>query len=247
MWGYGLVEKALPFTYNNLNSTWLMTSLAVDCSLCSTLLILVRKRFGRTTIRKKGSPVRRLISSTIQSAALTAVLGFAGAVMSCFPQASTQTADVPLAFIIPLPSLYALALVTTLSARGSRRPVLVQGTILNVRDVVSPEHGHEQTNSVSHDGGGEKGWGAGADTGLGIGRGNKYDGDQDRMDDSDSEIDSETDDEYEVRLEPAFAGLQTTRRPTAGDIAMSTTTEGTTIDDFGLHRDERDQQQVRWA
>lgn len=46
-----------------------------------------------------------------------------------FPQSDIQTANVPLAFTLPLPSLYALSMIVTLSSRQRRTPATVTGTV----------------------------------------------------------------------------------------------------------------------
>ena len=89
--------------------------------------MLVRKRFDS---RSDASPIRRIVAKSVETASYTVCLGLAGAIVGvAFPQNNDQTANVPLAFTLPLPSLYALSMVVTLSSRRPREPALVTGTV----------------------------------------------------------------------------------------------------------------------
>ena len=92
-----------------------------------SLVVLLRKRFD---IRSRASPVRNLVRVSVETASYSTILSVAGAVMSvAFPQSSLRTANVPLAFTLPLPSLYALSMIVTLSSRNGRSPVTVTGAV----------------------------------------------------------------------------------------------------------------------
>ena len=82
--------------------------------------------------------MRNLVRVSVETASYTTLLSLVGGVVSvASSQTDTQTANVPLAFTLPLPSLYALSMIVTLSSRQRRTPATVTGMV-HLPDLFAP-------------------------------------------------------------------------------------------------------------
>ncbi|KAK4052232.1 hypothetical protein OIO90_004454 [Microbotryomycetes sp. JL221] len=114
---YGQEDKALPITFNMSVSVWLFCSMFVDVAVSLALLYNLRSRiagFNPAT----DSLLRALVQTAIRTAAYTAVVSIAGAVVSVsFHEDNLYTTDIQYALWYPLSALYGLSLFTTLYSR----------------------------------------------------------------------------------------------------------------------------------
>lgn len=215
-----------PATKSDLTPCRLWTALAVDTALATTLIILVRRRFAASP--SPSSPIRHLIAKSLETASYTVILGAAGALVGvAFPQSNDRTANVPLAFTLPLPSLYALSMVVTLASRGRREPVLVTGTV-----------------HVTERRGARGGAGQGSDFGMTSGAYGSGGGEKRRMtidDDLDEELDGE-EGVYEEDEADAVEEERVRRARGLVDVRVDGRRESE-----GSSVEEKDTRQLRWA
>ncbi|KAK4050397.1 hypothetical protein OIV83_003467 [Microbotryomycetes sp. JL201] len=105
-------------TFNNCMATFLVCSASVDLAISVTYIVSLRKRiagFNKST----DSALVLIMRLTLRSALYTAVVAIAGAACSlAFDSYTIKTIDVAWAFLLPLPSLYALSMFTTLDVRN---------------------------------------------------------------------------------------------------------------------------------
>ncbi|KAM0793761.1 hypothetical protein ACM66B_001179 [Microbotryomycetes sp. NB124-2] len=105
-------------TFNNCMATFLVCSASVDLAISITYIVSLRKRiagFNKST----DSALVLIMRITLRSALYTAIVAIAGAACSlAFDSYTIKTIDVAWAFFLPLPSLYALSLFTTLDVRN---------------------------------------------------------------------------------------------------------------------------------
>ena len=112
-------------TLNLLGGTFLWLSTFIDGSLSLALFFLLRRHFEHNL-----RSIRSVVRVSFQTALLTSVFSLVGAVSAvAWPQTHVTTANMIIAFSLPLSSLYALSLVVTLASR-KHRPVVVAGTTL---------------------------------------------------------------------------------------------------------------------
>ncbi|KAK4050380.1 hypothetical protein OIV83_003449 [Microbotryomycetes sp. JL201] len=113
----GQEDRALPITFNMSVSIWLFCSMFVDVAVSLALLYNLRSRiagFNPAT----DSLLRALVQTALRTAAYTALVSIAGAVVSVsFHEDDLYTTDVQYALWYPLSSLYGLSLFTTLYSR----------------------------------------------------------------------------------------------------------------------------------
>ena len=118
-----------PFTFSATSAISMWLSAMIDVSLSLALIIAVRQHilgFNRQT----DNALRRLIRTAAMTASFTAVFGtIAASLAVSWTPAEPAGATTFLAFAVPLPSLYALSLLTTLSARKPIRRARSVGSV----------------------------------------------------------------------------------------------------------------------
>ncbi|KAI5476171.1 hypothetical protein MNV49_000332 [Pseudohyphozyma bogoriensis] len=111
-----------PTTTPNLNQCagiWLGSSAGADLIISATFIVLLRKRLMGSG-EKSDTIIRRVCHIAVKSAAYTACFAVPGAILCmCFNPNVVLTADIYYPFFLPLPSLYALSLFTTLNIRDT--------------------------------------------------------------------------------------------------------------------------------
>lgn len=121
---------------------WLIGAAITDSTISLALFFNLRARskaaggFNPTTSKLLGM----LIRTGLQTAAYTAINSIGGAVVSvAFDETNLMTTDVPYAFFLPMSSLYALSLLTTLNSRQKISQQLSKQN--NVTGIVSASAG----------------------------------------------------------------------------------------------------------
>lgn len=118
---YGFYDKLGSFSYNTLAGTWLWCSAGTDLAITTCLILGMRRAilgFNENT----DNAIRRMMRTSMLTASWTALFGVVGALLSVVfpPSSNTTLGDSLFSFEIPLSSLYALSLLTTLD---SRKPI----------------------------------------------------------------------------------------------------------------------------
>lgn len=106
-----------------LSGVWLVLSAACDCSLTTTLFVLLYKRFDGHI-----NWVKSVLSVSIQTAATASVLTLAGASVAFAWPGQLDKGSIVAAFELPLSSLHALSLIVALASRTERTAVVVGST-----------------------------------------------------------------------------------------------------------------------
>ncbi|KAM0787673.1 hypothetical protein ACM66B_003736 [Microbotryomycetes sp. NB124-2] len=110
-------------SFYNVCACWLTITAAVDVTISVIYIAGLRCRFRLAVMNQRAeSAVKIVIQTCLQSAAFTAIVATGGAIVFLVNNASTESplplVDAGWAFFLPLPSLYALSLFTTLDVRN---------------------------------------------------------------------------------------------------------------------------------
>ena len=121
----------------------------LDVTITITLCILTIRRIEGFN-DKMDSVLARLARLSVETALPTALIATAGAVVSSsFPTNNLLTLCIPFAFWLPLPSLYAISLFATLSARDRLRAILQQAHVSPQLEC-KPEQNHGSPSEPSN-------------------------------------------------------------------------------------------------
>ncbi|KAL8278124.1 hypothetical protein RQP46_009448 [Phenoliferia psychrophenolica] len=135
----GTIENALPITFPICSGIWLWCSAFVDITNTATLCILLRRRVKGWS-SETDNMVKSIVVLAVETAMYTSLFALIGAVLSISWHPSTDlTADYPAAFWIPLPSLYAVSLFTTMTSRDK------------MQNQMSTSQGSQQRNTYTVD------------------------------------------------------------------------------------------------
>lgn len=140
-----ILHSSLPVRYptpcdsqNTLSGIWLWLTAFVDCALTFALYALLTRRFEGRLL----SSIRHVISVAVRTSLQTSILSVVAAILAvAWPQEHTMTANISLAFELPLSSLLALTVLVTL---GSRTPKTATVSGLTMANGV-PAEGEEKS------------------------------------------------------------------------------------------------------
>ncbi|ORY89064.1 hypothetical protein BCR35DRAFT_300856 [Leucosporidium creatinivorum] len=112
--------QAAPFTYNSLAGTYLWCAAAIDLAISSTLVFQIRSlKSGAST----DSLLSTIATTAMRAAVPTTLFAFVGALMATiFTSDRIATVNAVFAFNLPLPSLYTISFIYTLSSRQTFTP-----------------------------------------------------------------------------------------------------------------------------
>ncbi|KAM0787674.1 hypothetical protein ACM66B_003737 [Microbotryomycetes sp. NB124-2] len=106
-------------SFNNVCAIWMVTTASVDVCISVIYIIGLRARLAWLNNETKDSAIRMITRICVQSASYTAIVASAGAIIFLLNNTpSFALVDAGWAFFLPLPSLYALSLFTTLDMRN---------------------------------------------------------------------------------------------------------------------------------
>ncbi|GAA5923755.1 DUF6534 domain-containing protein [Sporobolomyces koalae] len=117
--GYYRPYEVEVIPYNTATSLWLWASAAADCSISLALAYWLNRRIANFN-EVTDSVLRKLIMIGMRSAAFTAILSVAGAIMSSLYSGwDPAKANIPIAFWVPTGALYGISLFTTMTSTRS--------------------------------------------------------------------------------------------------------------------------------
>ncbi|KAM0754600.1 hypothetical protein T439DRAFT_377055 [Meredithblackwellia eburnea MCA 4105] len=116
------VEAGLPLTYANCLAAWFLSATVVDVANSGVLCFLLYSKIAGFN-KNTDNILFYLIRLAIQTASYTAIVALATTILDFVLNPNSYlTEDISFATWIPIPSLYALSLFTTLSARDTVAP-----------------------------------------------------------------------------------------------------------------------------
>ncbi|ORY80235.1 hypothetical protein BCR35DRAFT_325200 [Leucosporidium creatinivorum] len=138
---FGLEDQQGALTFNRGVAIWLIANAVADTLISVTLFFNLRARakaaggFNPQTFKLLST----LIRTGLEVALYTTIVSIGGAAVSiAFAEADLYTTDVPFAFFLPMSSLYALSLLTTLSTRTKMSRQLSKGNLTGVMTSTAP-------------------------------------------------------------------------------------------------------------
>ncbi|KAL8277234.1 hypothetical protein RQP46_010407 [Phenoliferia psychrophenolica] len=106
-------------SFNDFLASWSFVSAAVDIIITASLCLVLSgelRGFNRVT----DDILKTIILLAMKTGALTSLVALSGAILGvAFPSTDMQTANIFIAFVFPLSSLYTLSYLVTLATRGA--------------------------------------------------------------------------------------------------------------------------------